>query len=110
MSTAAARDWVRRPLPSALPVENIVIDTHKGSAKFRVELAGDSLSQQRGLMFRTELAPDAGMPYLLPLLGVQSGTDQLAGFSPEVIKAWIAFGNDRPQMRHISMSSFFAPH
>jgi len=46
---------------AALPVENIVIDTHKGPANLRVELAKDDISQQRGLMFRTALAPNAGM-------------------------------------------------
>src|SRR5262249_1355959 len=45
----------------ALPVETIVIDTHKGPAKFRVEVANDAASQERGLMYRKELAENAGM-------------------------------------------------
>ncbi len=45
----------------ALPVETIVIDTHKGPAKFRVEVANDTASQKRGLMYRKELAQNAGM-------------------------------------------------
>jgi uncharacterized membrane protein (UPF0127 family) len=46
---------------AALPVESIVIDTHKGAAKFKVEIAADVESQERGLMFRREMAPDSGM-------------------------------------------------
>lgn len=46
---------------AALPAETIVIDTHRGPAKFRVEIAGDMESQERGLMYRRELAPNAGM-------------------------------------------------
>jgi len=46
---------------SALPVETIVIDTHKGPVKFRVEVAGDVESQERGLMNRKQMPADAGM-------------------------------------------------
>jgi hypothetical protein len=45
----------------ALPAETIVIDTHRGPAKFRVEVANDVESQERGLMYRREMAPNAGM-------------------------------------------------
>src|SRR5215472_16519841 len=45
----------------ALPIETVVIDTHHGPAKFRVEVANDMESQERGLMYRKELAPNAGM-------------------------------------------------
>lgn len=44
-----------------LPVENIVIDTDKGPQSFTVEIAADSHSQERGLMFRREMDPDKGM-------------------------------------------------
>jgi MoxR-like ATPase len=40
-----------------------------------------------GALQRLGMVPDAGMPYLLPLLGVPTGTDQLAGVDPKVIKA-----------------------
>lgn len=46
---------------SALPIETIVIDTRKGPVKFRVEVAGDVESQERGLMNRKQMPPDAGM-------------------------------------------------
>ena len=45
----------------ALPVETIVIDTHKGPAKFRVEVANDFASQEHGLMYRRQMPPNAGM-------------------------------------------------
>jgi uncharacterized membrane protein (UPF0127 family) len=46
---------------SQLPTTHIVIDTEHGPAAFEVEMATDDASRQRGLMFRTELAPNAGM-------------------------------------------------
>ncbi len=45
----------------ALPIETLTIDTHSGPRTFTVEVASDFQSQQRGLMFRSEMAPDAGM-------------------------------------------------
>jgi uncharacterized protein len=44
-----------------LPVTTIMIDTDHGPHTFRVEIAGDPASQEKGLMFRKEMAPDAGM-------------------------------------------------
>lgn len=46
---------------TALPVETIVIDTREGEATFRVEVARDIESQERGLMNRRHMAPDVGM-------------------------------------------------
>lgn len=46
---------------SALPVETIRIDTAGGSKAFTVEIAADTASQQRGLMYRRDLPVDAGM-------------------------------------------------
>jgi uncharacterized membrane protein (UPF0127 family) len=46
---------------AALPVSNLTIDTKKGPAIFTVELAADPATQERGLMFRKNMAPDAGM-------------------------------------------------
>ena len=45
----------------ALPLQNISIDTAKGPHAFKVEVAGDHASQEKGLMFRKKMAPDAGM-------------------------------------------------
>jgi uncharacterized membrane protein (UPF0127 family) len=53
-SSAGAQD---RPLP----VTTVVIDTDHGPHAFRVEMATDEPSQTRGLMFRKQMAPDAGM-------------------------------------------------
>jgi hypothetical protein len=53
-------------LPSApeannLPTTTIRIDTAAGPKAISVEIAADAASQERGLMYRTQLAPDAGM-------------------------------------------------
>jgi uncharacterized membrane protein (UPF0127 family) len=45
----------------ALPVENISIDTVKGHTAFKVEIAGDHASQEKGLMYRKKMAANAGM-------------------------------------------------
>jgi hypothetical protein len=44
-----------------LPVTTLVIDAAHGPVKFQAELAADPASQEKGLMFRKSLAPDAGM-------------------------------------------------
>ncbi|MEI9932426.1 MAG: DUF192 domain-containing protein [Rhizomicrobium sp.] len=45
----------------ALPVSAISIDTPKGHRDFKVEVAGDDASREKGLMFRKKMAADAGM-------------------------------------------------
>lgn len=44
-----------------LPSETITIDTKSGPHSFTVEVAADDESRERGLMYRTAMAPDAGM-------------------------------------------------
>ena len=44
-----------------LPTETITIDTKNGPHGFTVEIAADDESRERGLMYRTAMAPDAGM-------------------------------------------------
>ena len=45
-----------------LPVEALQIVTHDGhSHRFRVEIADNDASRERGLMFRKSLGPNAGM-------------------------------------------------
>lgn len=46
---------------SQLPATRVVVDTKNGPAAFDVEVAADDASRQKGLMYRTELAPNAGM-------------------------------------------------
>jgi uncharacterized membrane protein (UPF0127 family) len=54
VTTATAAD-------NPLPTTTVVIDTDKGPQKFQVEMAEDQASQERGLMFRKQMAPNAGM-------------------------------------------------
>jgi uncharacterized membrane protein (UPF0127 family) len=44
-----------------LPLTTVVIDSDHGPVTFKVEIASDSASQERGLMYRTKMAADAGM-------------------------------------------------
>ena len=44
-----------------LPRTTLTIDTAKGPVTFKVEVASDHASQERGLMFRKRLAFNAGM-------------------------------------------------
>ncbi len=46
---------------AALPVQTIRIDTESGPKEFKVEVAADAISQEHGLMYRHDLAADAGM-------------------------------------------------
>lgn len=41
--------------------EVLTIDTVRGPATFKVEIADDEAEREQGLMYRTTLAPDAGM-------------------------------------------------
>jgi len=50
----------------ALPSTSVMIDTRHGSARFVVEVAADEDSRMQGLMFRTKLAPNAGMLFDFP--------------------------------------------
>src|ERR1700753_3976932 len=49
------------PPDASLPRETIRIDTATGARELQVEVAADAASQEHGLMFRRDLAPDAGM-------------------------------------------------
>jgi uncharacterized membrane protein (UPF0127 family) len=46
-----------KPLPHSV----VVIDTAHGPVRFSVEVASNAASQERGLMYRRSLAPNAGM-------------------------------------------------
>ena len=56
----AAEDIPQPQLPRSV----LVIDTPHGPVRFTVELAVDSRSQERGLMFRRSMAADAGMLFV----------------------------------------------
>ena len=46
------------------PRGTLVIDTARGDARFDIEIAQTEAERARGLMYRAELAPDAGMLFL----------------------------------------------
>ena len=53
--------------------DRAVLHTAKGDFSFNIEIADDNKERQDGLMFRTELKPDAGMLF-------DYGHEQLAAF------------------------------
>jgi uncharacterized membrane protein (UPF0127 family) len=54
--------------PAGLQLVPLTIDSKGKRHTFTVEVAGTSQEQAQGLMFRTELAPDAGMIFPFPTL------------------------------------------
>lgn len=56
---------------ATLPTTKIVVDTHNGPVTFNVEIAATPAAREKGLMFRTEMAPDAGMLFEFPAPAVE---------------------------------------
>ncbi len=59
--------WADPPAlsPAGLPLDAVTVKTQAGETlQFQVELAVTPSDQQRGLMFRTEMAEDAGMLFV----------------------------------------------
>jgi uncharacterized membrane protein (UPF0127 family) len=54
------------PATPAAALETVTIDTARGPVSFKVEIADDEEERQKGLMYRTSLAPDAGMLFEWP--------------------------------------------
>jgi hypothetical protein len=50
-----------------MPRGELFIETASGKRRFEIEIARTRQQQQRGLMFRTELAANAGMLFVYPL-------------------------------------------
>lgn len=50
----------------ALPVDTILLETGSSQFQFEVEVADDEGERSQGLMFRQELAENAGMLFLYP--------------------------------------------
>lgn len=57
VASSGAADAGDKPLPTTI----VIIDTDRGPQTFHVEIAADQASQERGLMFRKQMAPNAGM-------------------------------------------------
>lgn len=51
-------------VPAPVALETLTIDSARGSLTFKVEIADDEAERQKGLMYRTSLAPDAGMLFI----------------------------------------------
>ncbi len=52
---------------AACSADNVgVLHTAKGDFKFNIEIAQTEAEREKGLMFRTALAPDAGMLFVYP--------------------------------------------
>ena len=54
------------PPPVTWEKSELVIETASGPHRFAVELALDEKQRERGLMYRTEMAQDAGMLFFYP--------------------------------------------
>jgi len=52
------------PVPAPPVTEALTIDTARGSVAFKVEIADSEAEREQGLMYRTTLAPDAGMLFI----------------------------------------------
>jgi uncharacterized membrane protein (UPF0127 family) len=60
-------------LPQTAERETLAIESANGTHEFQVEIADDAREHQRGLMFRREMADEAGMLFVY-------GADQRASF------------------------------
>lgn len=58
--TAGATEAARHPT-SGLAVIPLTVNSATGAHRFRVEVAATAAEQQKGMMFRTAMAPDEGM-------------------------------------------------
>lgn len=54
------------PPPLDWPHDTLQIDTASGPHLFTVEIADTEVNRERGLMYRTAMAPDAGMLFVYP--------------------------------------------
>lgn len=65
-AVAALLSVAAAPVPAQLPHSTVTVDTPNGAVRFNVEVASDTVARMRGLMYRTQLAPDAGMLFEFP--------------------------------------------
>jgi len=60
LTASAFAEEITAPQPT-LPLASLIIETAKGPVRFTVEMATTGSQQERGLMFRKSVAPNAGM-------------------------------------------------
>jgi uncharacterized membrane protein (UPF0127 family) len=68
LAAACTADETDRPTPpqlAGLPMSEVRVETDSGTHRFRVWIAADAASRERGLMFVRELPADHGMLFLL---------------------------------------------
>ncbi|BCW89363.1 hypothetical protein sos41_25250 [Alphaproteobacteria bacterium SO-S41] len=63
---ACSSEGAKPPPPVTWEKSSLVIDTASGPHRFDIELAVDDAERERGLMYRTEMAEDAGMLFFYP--------------------------------------------
>ncbi|HTI67411.1 MAG TPA: DUF192 domain-containing protein [Caulobacteraceae bacterium] len=49
------------PPQAGLPVDTLTVQTARGPARFKVQIAADDATREKGLMFVRKMAPDEGM-------------------------------------------------
>lgn len=64
MAACSAETPANLPPPLAWETSSLVVETASGAYRFDVEIADDAAERERGLMYRTEMAADAGMLFL----------------------------------------------
>ena len=68
-SACGAGPRAGEPPPLAWEKSSLTIETSSGAHRFDVEIADDQEERERGLMFRREMAADAGMLFLYDQVG-----------------------------------------
>jgi len=66
VAALASPAWAQMPQLQHFATSQLTIDTAGGKRRFTVEVATTPAQMEQGLMFRRELAPDAGMLFIWP--------------------------------------------
>lgn len=66
LAACAPGSATAEPPPLGWETSVLTVETPTGAHRFDIEIADDIDEQQRGLMYRTAMAPDAGMLFVYP--------------------------------------------